>query len=50
MLTVADVIEIKELKQDFECWALLAEQFPNNLSYKKQADTLELMIMNLEAK
>ena len=50
MITVQDAIEIAELKKDFECWSLLAEQFPNNLSYKKQADAMELMIIELESR
>jgi len=49
MLTVQDVIELSELKKDFECWSLLAEQYPQKLEYKKHVDALELMIINIEA-
>ena len=48
MLTVLDAIELAELKRDFECWTLLAEQYPQRAEYKKHADALELMIIEQE--
>ncbi|MHA2039878.1 MAG: hypothetical protein ACW98X_25975 [Promethearchaeota archaeon] len=48
MITVADAIEIAELKRDWECWELLAEQYPKKIEYKKHADALQLMILDLE--
>ena len=48
MITVNDQKEIAELKRDWECWALMAEQCPGREDFKKHADALELMIMNLE--
>ena len=48
MLTCADSIELKTLKQEWEFYEALLEQFPNRLDLRKKADSLELLIINIE--
>ena len=48
MITLADGIELRNLRQEFESYQLLANQFPGKLEYQKKADVLEMRIIDIE--
>ncbi len=48
MLTCSDLIELNELRKEFEYYSLLCEQFPNREDFKKRADSAELLIISIQ--
>ena len=49
MITVQDAIELRELRREFEEATLMADAFPKKQEFRKLADSLELLIMNIES-
>jgi len=49
MLTMSDQQELAALKMEWQSYTLLAEEFPKKQEFRKLADSLELMIINIES-
>ena len=48
MITTAD--ELRELREEFEELTLMADTFPKKQEFRKRADFIELLIVNIESK
>ena len=49
MITVQTAIELRDLRREFESASLMAEDFPERLEFRKLADSLELLIIDIES-
>jgi len=48
MLTGRDLIDLKELRREFEEASLMADAFPNSKEFRIRADSFELLIQSRE--